>query len=195
MASAKDVSPAALGETGTGYHSGPGKGVSRARSLASLLPLYAVVFVGFVGYSLMITVFTPMLMGNHDLLLAAGWPLSKRIMLLSFLLCLYPLDQFVGSPILGSLSDRFGRKPVLLISLLVTTVCYALIAVALDVRSFALLATTSLLAGCAEANIVAGAKCHRRCGRARRAEPVFRLHLYERQFGLYHRALDRRQAG
>ena len=38
-------------------------------SLKSLIPLYAVVFAGFVGYSLMITVFTPMVMSNHDLLL------------------------------------------------------------------------------------------------------------------------------
>ncbi len=103
----------------------------------------------------MITVLTPALMSNHNLLLAAGAPMSKRIVLLSFLLCLYPLGQFVGSPILGSLSDRFGRKPVLLFSLAVTTVCYALIVVALSAPSFALLAIASTLAGTAEANIVA----------------------------------------
>jgi hypothetical protein len=40
-----------------------------AKSLKRLLPLYAVVFAGFVGYSLMITVFTPMVMSNLDLLL------------------------------------------------------------------------------------------------------------------------------
>ncbi len=161
MASAKDVSPAGLvgksagSDSGSGSGSGSGEDVSRTRSVAALLPLYAVVFVGFVGYSLMITVFTPMLMGNHDLLLPAGEPMSTRIMLLSFLLCLYPLGQFAGSPVLGALSDRFGRKPVLLISLSVTTVCYALIAVAVATRSFALLAAASLVAGSAEANVVA----------------------------------------
>jgi MFS family permease len=128
---------------------------NRANLLASFLPLYVIIFVGFVGYSLMITVLTPALMSNHNLLLAAGTPPSRRIVLLSLLLCLYPLGQFAGSPILGSLSDRFGRKPVLLVSLTVTTVCYALIVMALSVRSFPLLAIASLLAGTAEANIVA----------------------------------------
>ena len=81
-------------------------------SLKPLLPLYAVVFAGFVGYSLMITVFTPMIMSNHDLLLRADEPMSRRVILLGILLCLYPLGQFAGSPVLGALSDRFGRKPV-----------------------------------------------------------------------------------
>jgi MFS family permease len=124
-------------------------------SLKRLLPLYAVVFAGFVGYSLMITVFTPMIMSNHDLLLRADEPMSKRVILLGILLCLYPLGQFVGSPVLGALSDRFGRKPVLMISLCFTTGCYALIGIALNLRSFALLALASLLAGLAEANVVA----------------------------------------
>jgi MFS family permease len=128
---------------------------SDSASLRSLLPLYAVVFAGFVGYSLMITVFTPMIMSNHDLLLRADLPMSKRVILLGILLCLYPLGQFAGSPVLGALSDRFGRKPILMISLLCTTVCYALIATALSLRSFALLALALLLAGLAEANVVA----------------------------------------
>jgi MFS family permease len=151
----KDAGSARAEETRPGRDPVHKRKENRANLLASFFPLYVVIFVGFVGYSLMITVFTPTLMSNHSLLLPAGTPLSKRIVLLSFLLCLYPLGQFAGSPILGSLSDRFGRKPVLLVSLSVTTVCYALIVAALTIRSFALLAVASLLAGTAEANIVA----------------------------------------
>src|SRR5579871_393996 len=124
------------------------------RGVTALLPLYFVVFAGYVGYSLMITVFTPMLLRSDSPLIAAGDPMSKRTMLLGFLLCLYPLGQFLGSPIMGSLSDRFGRKPVLLISLCITTVSYAFIAVALTVGSLPLLAAASLIAGLAEANIL-----------------------------------------
>jgi MFS family permease len=128
--------------------------IHRGSPRALLLPLYVVIFVGFAGYSLMITVFTPMLLRNDSPLIAAGDPMRRRTIILGALLCLYPLGQFIGSPILGSFSDRFGRKPILLVSLAVTTACYALIAFSLSVGSFPLLALGSLLAGLAEANIV-----------------------------------------
>jgi len=147
------------GETGAHSRietrSAPKNAMAGPASLKSLLPLYAVVFAGFVGYSLMITVFTPMIMSNHNFLLPPDEPMSRRVIVLGFLLCLYPLGQFVGSPVLGALSDRFGRKPVLMISLTFTTACYALIGIALQLRSFALLGCASLLAGLAEANVVA----------------------------------------
>jgi predicted MFS family arabinose efflux permease len=126
-----------------------------ATPLSRLLPLYAVIFVGFAGYSLMITVFTPLLLHSGSPLLPADYPMHKRTIALGILLCLYPLGQFVGSPILGGLSDRFGRKPVLLISLAVTTACYALIAFSLTTASLSLLVIALLLAGLAESNIVA----------------------------------------
>jgi len=126
----------------------------RAHLLASLLPLYVVIFVGFVGYSLMITVFTPMIMRSDSPLIAPASTTAYRTIFLGILLCLYPLGQFAGSPIMGSFSDRWGRKPVLLISLAVCTLCYALIAAALVMGNFSLLAVASLLAGLLEANIV-----------------------------------------
>lgn len=42
----------------------------------------------------------------------------------------FAVMQFIFGPILGSLSDRFGRRPVLLTSLLVMTIDYAVMAVA-----------------------------------------------------------------
>ena len=122
--------------------------------LRTLLPLYLVVFMGFAGYSLMITVFTPMLLRAGGPILPIDAPMAERTITLGVLLCLYPLGQFVGSPILGSLSDRFGRRPVLLASLTATTTCYGLIAVALMLDSLVLLCSASLLAGLGEANIV-----------------------------------------
>jgi MFS family permease len=151
MARAKNMDE----RTGPGGQADMGLSPAGPVSLKRLLPLYAVVFAGFVGYSLMITVFTPMIMSNHDLLLPADEPMSRRVILLGILLCLYPLGQFAGSPVLGALSDRFGRKPVLMISLCFTTACYALIGIALSLRNFALLSLASLAAGLGEANVVA----------------------------------------
>ena len=126
----------------------------RNPAFRSLVPLYVVILVGFVGYSLMITVFTPMILRGDGGMVSMNMPSPQRTILLGFLLCLYPLGQFIGSPVMGGLSDSFGRKPILLTSLTVTTFCYALIAMALRSGSVPLLAITSLIAGLAEANIV-----------------------------------------
>jgi DHA1 family tetracycline resistance protein-like MFS transporter len=122
-------------------------------SVRPLLPLYLVVFIGFVGYSLMITVFTPLIVGADGGLLPASASTADRTIVLGILLSLYPLAQFLGAPILGALSDRFGRRPVLLASLAASTLCYGLIALSLAIESLPLLMASCLLAGLGEANI------------------------------------------
>jgi predicted MFS family arabinose efflux permease len=125
-----------------------------AGGAGALFILYIVIFVGFIGYSLMITVCTPMLLDAKSAIVAAATPTGQRTILLGILLCLYPLGQFLGSPIVGALSDRFGRKPVLMISLAATTLWYVVMAIALDATSFPLLCVASFFAGLSEANIV-----------------------------------------
>jgi DHA1 family tetracycline resistance protein-like MFS transporter len=121
--------------------------------LGRVLPLYLVVFIGFVGYSLMITVFTPLVLDDEGGLLARDASTPTRTIVLGLLLALYPLAQFAGAPVMGALSDRFGRRRVLLVSLVASACCYALIAFALHERSLALLMVACLLAGLSEANI------------------------------------------
>jgi MFS family permease len=130
--------------------SDPRSSTSRARALA---PLYVVVFVGFLGYSLMITVFTPMILVNDNGMLPASSSAATRSIVLGLLLCLYPLGQFVGAPILGAVSDRVGRRPVLLGSLAASTVWYGVIGAALVIQSLPLLMVASFLGGLGEANI------------------------------------------
>ena len=125
--------------------------------MRALMPLYVVVFVGFLGYSVMIAVFTPMMLRNDGGMLPASSSFAQRSLLLGLLLAVYPLRQFLGSPVLGTLSDRYGRRPILLASLAATTALYAAIAAALAIQSLpCLLRATLVSRGPAAAVVLEG---------------------------------------
>jgi DHA1 family tetracycline resistance protein-like MFS transporter len=123
-------------------------------SLGRLLPVYLVVFVGFVGYSTMITVFTPMFLQGHGHLIPPDTATGEKTILLGLVLCMYPLGQFLSAPPIGALSDKYGRRRVLLISLVLSIFCYGLIAGAIAMENFLLLIVALGAAGLSEGNIV-----------------------------------------
>jgi MFS family permease len=118
-----------------------------------LLPVYLVVFAGFAGYSLMIAIFTPLLLRVDGRMLPRSESIAGRTIALGALLALYPLAQFLAAPVIGALSDRYGRRRTLLVSLTASTACYALIAAAVQSRTLWLLMVACFVAGLAEANI------------------------------------------
>jgi MFS family permease len=115
-----------------------------SKSLLSLLPIYLVVFFGFVGYALMITVYTPVLMHSH---------IAHPTIILGILLAAYPLGQFLGSPVAGALSDHYGRKIILQLSLSATLIMYVFITVALYYFSLKWLMILGFITGIFESNV------------------------------------------
>ncbi|GIK83680.1 MAG: tetracycline resistance MFS efflux pump [Patescibacteria group bacterium] len=69
---------------------------------------------------------------TYGIIIPLLYPYSSKFgvtpVTLSFLFATYSLFQFISTPILGRLSDRFGRKPLLLICILGTSVAMALFA-------------------------------------------------------------------
>src|SRR6186713_1304743 len=70
-----------------------------------VLPIIVIVLVDLIGLSIIIPILP---------YFAARF--SATPIVIGILQATYPLMQFVGAPILGRLSDRFGRKPVLVVS-------------------------------------------------------------------------------
>lgn len=75
---------------------------------------------------------------------------SEIATLLGIMLALYSACQFLCSPILGVLSDRFGRRPVLLVSLAGAAIDYVVMAVAPELW---LLVVGRAIAGVTSANM------------------------------------------
>lgn len=83
----------------------------------SLLIIFATVTLDAVGIGLIMPI-TPQLLREVGHVTDISWQYGA-------FLSLYALMQFIFSPILGALSDRFGRRPVLLVSLAGAAIDYA----------------------------------------------------------------------
>ncbi|MEM6578689.1 MAG: MFS transporter, partial [Pseudomonadota bacterium] len=59
-----------------------------------------------------------------------GGSLSNAALWGGILASSFAVMQFLCGPLLGNLSDRFGRRPILLVSLFVMSLCYLIMAVA-----------------------------------------------------------------
>ncbi|MCB0231919.1 MAG: MFS transporter, partial [Anaerolineae bacterium] len=84
-----------------------------------ILPIFVIVLIDLMG----LTIIIPLLS-----LYAAAFGVTAFTV--GMLGATYPLAQFIGAPILGRLSDRYGRKPILLVSQVGTLVGFLLLGVA-----------------------------------------------------------------
>lgn len=92
-----------------------------------LLPLLLVVFLDVIGFGIVIPVLAPLLLENTQIL-SPDVSYGQRTFILGLLTSLFAIAQFFGSPILGALSDRWGRKRVLTIALTGRTIGYLVFA-------------------------------------------------------------------
>lgn len=112
-----------------------------------------IVFLGFVGISMPYLIFPALFLNPVYSILPASWSESSHALFLGITLAAYPLGQFIGSPILGALSDDYGRKRLLTGSLLITAFCNLFTGFAIAWQQLGLLIASRFMAGLMEGNI------------------------------------------
>ena len=104
-----------------------------------LLVIFLTVFVNLVGFGIII-----------PLLPFYAETFGATPVVIGLLFASFSLAQLVAAPVLGALSDRFGRRPVLIFSLIGTVVSFAMLAVA---QSLAMLFAARVIDGLSGGNI------------------------------------------
>lgn len=104
-----------------------------------LAVLFLTVFIDLVGFGIIIPVLPLYAERFHATPMAIGW-----------LTGIYSGMQIIFTPILGKLSDRFGRRPVLMVSIAGTAIGFALMGMA---TALPLLFVARILAGITGGNI------------------------------------------
>ncbi len=105
----------------------------------ALLFIFITVMINMIGFGIILPVMPQLIMDvtGQDLSAAARWG--------GLISLAYAVMQFVMMPVMGALSDRYGRRPILLGSLLAYAADFLMLALA---PSLAVIFIARLLAGC-----------------------------------------------
>jgi DHA1 family tetracycline resistance protein-like MFS transporter len=120
-----------------------------------LIVVFITVFVDLLGFGILIPII-PQLLANpfsEFFVLPKGYTLDQGYILLGFLVGIFPLMQFIATPILGQLSDRYGRKKLLAFSLAGTSLSYVLFAYGIITKNLPLLFIARAFDGITGGNI------------------------------------------
>ncbi len=119
-----------------------------------LLAIFTTVFIDLVGFGILIPVF-PLLIAEQSPFRVTpdGWSFTQGLVMLGWLQAIYPFCTFIASPILGQLSDRFGRRPILAISIFGTSIGYVLFAIGISTANLPLLFAARALDGFTGGNL------------------------------------------
>ncbi len=100
--------------------------------------IFIIAFLNLVGFGIIIPILP---------YYAAEFGLNTAM--IGILIAVYPAAQLISAPLLGRLSDRFGRRPLLLISVFINTLAFLVFALA---PNAAVLFISRIMAGLAMGN-------------------------------------------
>src|SRR4029450_954592 len=92
----------------------PSSRAAKRSSPAAALPLLLIVLIDSMGFAMLTPLLAAELAPDSTAAIGAGLSEDTRYIIYGVATGLYPMMMFFGAPILGQLSDRVGRKRMLL---------------------------------------------------------------------------------
>tara|TARA_Y100001001_G_scaffold158426_1_gene177930 strand:+ start:576 stop:1826 length:1251 start_codon:yes stop_codon:yes gene_type:complete len=111
------------------------------------LTLFIILAIDAMNFGLVIPVLPKLFLGTSALLVSPETSVALRYSLMGLVLGVYPFAVCLGTPILSIASDRFGRKPILFLSLLGSFFGLLFAAFSLFQRSILLLLVSRIFLG------------------------------------------------
>ncbi len=113
--------------------------------LQTLTRVYFTFFIDTLGWAIVFPIFAPYFIARTDL--------SAPLLTLGLFLMAFPLGQFFFAPVLGGWADRYGKRRILALTVLLSFFGMALTAWSFQINQLSLLFFSRLITGCCAGNM------------------------------------------
>lgn len=120
--------------------------MTSARIVLRVSPLLAIILIDSIGYTIVVPVLAATLIGDQPLMMAAAPP-GLRYLVYGLALGIYELVMLYTAPVLGEISDRIGRKRILILCMFGMALSFAFIGGAIAYNLVALLLVGRFIGG------------------------------------------------
>lgn len=117
----------------------------------SLGTILFTVFLDLLGIGIIIPIVAPVILQSD--ILGVGVPFSYKTFILGILIASYPIAQFFSAPVLGAMSDRDGRKKILIFSIIGSVLGYLIFALGIIYNNIIILFIGRIIDGISGGNI------------------------------------------
>ncbi|MBD1577453.1 MULTISPECIES: MFS transporter [Vibrio] len=107
--------------------------------ITTLFVLYGIIFLGSAGFFITIPAYVSLFLTDHSLQIAQAMPLEQRRNLFGTVMSLAPFISMLFTPFIARFADRFNRKIVMALCLMVGAIGFAMPIYAIVVGSVVLL--------------------------------------------------------
>lgn len=107
--------------------------------LFTLITLYIIIFLGSAGFFITIPAYVSLFLTDHSLEFAKSMPIEQRRMLFGTVMSVAPFISMFFTPFIARFADKFSRKTVIAICLIIAAIGFALPIYAIVVSSVIIL--------------------------------------------------------
>ncbi|MEM9242550.1 MAG: MFS transporter [Pseudomonadota bacterium] len=119
----------------------------------TIFVLFMAIMIDALGWGVAFPVLDPVILKNSAHMLSVTTSLASRNLLYELALSIYCIFMFLMSPVLGSLSDKYGRKIILIVSMLGNALGFFISALAIPMHSYTVLLIGRSVAGATAGSI------------------------------------------
>jgi MFS family permease len=123
------------------------QGKNMLKQRYTIFVLFMAILIDALGWGVAFPVLDPVILQNATHMLDGVTSLASRNFMYEFALAIYCIFMFLMSPILGSLSDKYGRKIILIVSMLGNFIGFLVTAISIPLHSYTVLLIGRSIAG------------------------------------------------